>query len=214
MPVDLPIDVSDAEHQEFIASISRARQQIRDEMDRYEQENAPVDLHAPIQNEYAPDFHGQDEIAPMSFEDWRASAESIVDEEDNRPLTNEELGDLESDVGNLDQNSWDNVLSADREYSTSDVSGQFTLSTASNASSNSFWNRMNVSNPSDGINYDEQRNGDRTQCPKCETKVNHYIVDEFEVITTSHLVGKNSFSYVRACRCENPNCAWEIYYLD
>ena len=214
MPVDLPIDVSDAEHQEFIASISRARQQIRDEMDRYEQENAPVDLHAPIQNEYAPDLHGQDEIAPMSFEDWRASAESIVDEEDNRPLTNEELGDLESDVGNLDQNSWDNILSADREYSTSDVGGQFTLSTASNASSNSFWNRMNVSNPSDGINYDEQRNGDRTQCPKCETKVNHYIVDEFEVITTSHLVGKNSFSYVRACRCENPNCAWEIYYLD
>ena len=211
MPVDLPIDVSDAEHQEFIASISRARQQIRDEMDRYEQENAPVDLHAPIQNEYAPDFHGQDEIAPMSFEDWRASAESIVDEEDNRPLTNEELGDLESDVGNLDQNSWDNVLSADREYSTSDVSGQFTLSTSNYAGS--FYDSL-IDRGDNEIDYAKQRNSQRTQCPKCETKVNHYIVDEFEVITTSHLVGKNSFSYVRACRCENPNCAWEIYYLD
>ena len=211
MPVDLPIGVSNAEHQEFIASISRARQQIRDEMDRYEQENAPVDLHAPIQNEYAPDFHGQDEIAPMSFEDWRASAESIVDEEDNRPLTNEELGDLESDVGNLDQNSWDNVLSADREYSTSDVSGQFTLSTSNYAGS--FYDSL-IDRGDNEIDYAKQRNSQRTQCPKCETKVNHYIVDEFEVITTSHLVGKNSFSYVRACRCENPNCAWEIYYLD
>ncbi len=211
MPVDLPIDVSDAEHQEFIASISRARQQIRDEMDRYEQENAPVDLHTPIQNEYAPDFHGQDEIAPMSFEDWRASAESIVDEEDNRPLTNEELGDLESDVGNLDQNSWDNILSADREYSTSDVSGQFTLSTSNYAGS--FYDSL-IDRGDNEIDYAKQRNSQRTQCPKCETKVNHYIVDEFEVITTSHLVGKNSFSYVRTCRCENPNCAWEIYYLD
>ena len=211
MPVDLPIGVSNAEHQEFIASISRARQQIRDEMDRYEQENAPVDLHTPIQNEYAPDFHGQDEIAPMSFEDWRASAESIVDEEDNRPLTNEELGDLESDVGNLDQNSWDNVLSADREYSTSDVSGQFTLSTSNYAGS--FYDSL-IDRGDNEIDYAKQRNSQRTQCPKCETKVNHYIVDEFEVITTSHLVGKNSFSYVRACRCENPNCAWEIYYLD
>ena len=211
MPVDLPIDVSDAEHQEFIASISRARQQIRDEMDRYEQENAPVDLHTPIQNEYTPDLHGQDEIAPMSIEDWRASAESIVDEEDNRPLTNEELGDLESDVGNLDQNSWDNVLSADREYSTSDVSGQFTLSTSNYAGS--FYDSL-IDRGDNEIDYAKQRNSQRTQCPKCETKVNHYIVDEFEVITTSHLVGKNSFSYVRTCRCENPNCAWEIYYLD
>ena len=211
MPVDLPIGVSNAEHQEFIASISRARQQIRDEMDRYEQENAPVDLHTPIQNEYAPDLHGQDEIAPMSIEDWRASAESIVDEEDNRPLTNEELGDLESDVGNLDQNSWDNVLSADREYSTSDVSGQFTLSTSNYAGS--FYDSL-IDRGDNEIDYAKQRNSQRTQCPKCETKVNHYIVDEFEVITTSHLVGKNSFSYVRACRCENPNCAWEIYYLD